>query len=176
MQVLRHKSGRCSVTGRSKLASRNRTLMGQMYSHCSWQILRIKWTRNWEACMSAFAFRRCNTRSSSITLLQPGGCLCTTRFNTRKPHILPTKRIYVCCIILTTNSDHFFIEIVRYLRWRYTVFSARYAWIFKYYFDELMASKLRNLKLVTRNERWHKMTVICVSPLNIQGLDDTEFC
>jgi hypothetical protein len=98
--------------------------MGQMYSHCSLQILRIKWTRNWGAYVSALAFHLCNTRSY-ITLLQPCGCLCTTCYNIRKLHILHTERIYVSRMILTTKSDHFFIKSVRYLRWRDTVLSAR---------------------------------------------------
>ena len=48
--------------------------------------------------------------SSRLALQSPVVTICTTRFNTQQFHILPTHCIYVFCVYLRTNSDHFPIQ------------------------------------------------------------------
>jgi hypothetical protein len=51
-----------------------------------------------------------------VTLSSPMVALCTTTFNTHKFYVLPTQCIYVICMDLRTNSEHFSILIVFFNR------------------------------------------------------------
>jgi hypothetical protein len=47
---------------------------------------------------------------TSVNPLQPSGHYTYGQFNTQQFYVLPTQCIYVLCVDLRTNSEHFPIE------------------------------------------------------------------